>query len=156
MGNDMRKKLRKMITGIMSDGKEYSISGLKEEIQRSSGLTYKEDYTESQLSGAIYLLCSSGCLLRQDRGSYILADPTKKAAMPSEAEPLQPAEHANSAPLPLEELLAEMKCRLKEHYAFICQAMKNVDLTPYKNVEDVRQTFEKLLKLRAALQEFME
>ena len=156
MGNDMRKKLRKMITEIMSDGKEYSVSDLKEAIQRSSGLIYKEDYTESQLSGAIYLLYSNGRLLRQDRGSYILADTTKKAAMPSEAEPLQPTEHANSAPQPIDELLTEMKCQLKEHYAFICQAMKNVDLTPYKNVEDVRQTFDKLLKLRAALQEFME
>ena len=156
MGNDMRKKLRKMITEIMSDGKEYSVSDLKEAIQRSSGLIYKADYTESQLSGAIYLLYSNGRLLRQERGSYILADSTQKAAAPSEAESTQPAEHANSAPLPLEELLTEMKCQLKEHYAFICQAMKNVDLTPYKNVEDVRQTFEKLLKLRAALQEFME
>ena len=156
MGNDMRKKLRKMITEIMSDGKEYSVSDLKEAIQRSSGLIYKADYTESQLSGAIYLLYSNGRLLRQERGSYILADSTQKAAAPSEAESTQPAEHANSAPLPLEELLTEMKCQLKEHYSFICQAMKNVDLTPYKNVEDVRQTFDKLLKLRAALQEFME
>ena len=156
MGNDMRKKLRKMITEIMSDGKEYSVSDLKEAIQRSSGLIYKADYTESQLSGAIYLLYSNGRLLRQERGSYILADSTQKAAAPSEAESTQPAEHANSAPLPLEELLTEMKCQLKEHYSFICQAMKNVDLTPYKNVEDVRQTFEKLLKLREALQEFME
>ena len=156
MGNDMRKKLRKMITEIMSDGKEYSVSDLKEAIQRSSGLTYKEDYTESQLSGAIHRLYINGLLLRQDRESYILAVSTPKAAAPSESESSQPAEHANSAPLPLEELLTEMKCQLKEHYAFICQAMKNVDLTPYKNVEDVRQTFEKLLKLRAALQEFME
>lgn len=156
MGNDMRKKLRKMIIEIMSDGKEYSVYKLKEEIQRSSGLTYKEDYTESQLSGAIHMLYINGRLLRQDRGSYILAVFPPKAAAPSESESSQPAEHANSAPLPLEELLAEMKCRLKEHYAFICQAMKNVDLTPYKNVEDVRQTFEKLLKLREALQEFME
>ena len=155
MGNDMRKKLRKMITEIMSDGKEYSVSDLKEAIQRSSGLIYKEDYTESQLSGAIYLLYSNGRLLRQDRGSYILADTTKKQPCHLKLSP-QPTEHANSAPLPIDELLTEMKCQLKEHYAFICQAMKNVDLTPYKNVEDVRQTFDKLLKLRAALQEFME
>ena len=70
MGNDMRKKLRKMIIEIMSDGKEYSVYKLKEEIQRSSGLTYKEDYTESQLSGAIHRLYINGLLLRQDRGSY--------------------------------------------------------------------------------------
>ena len=157
MGNEIRKKLRKIITEIMSDGKEYSVAELKDEIQRSSGLIYKMDYTESQLSGAIHLLHKNGRILRRDRGSYILADDsTQKAASPSESESSQTTEHANSAPLPLEELLTEMKCQLKEHYAFICQAMKNVDLTPYKNVEDVRQTFEKLLKLRAALQEFME
>ena len=161
----MRKMLRKIILEILADGKEYTIFQLKEHIQEKTGYIYKRDYTESQLSGVLHALRGSGSILRQDRGSYILAKPPgiKGAIADVESPAFAGAaavseqdiqEKTKTASLSLKTLYQELQQRLQEDYAFILQSMKHIDLSSSES-EDV-QVFHKLLRLRDTMQDIME
>ena len=72
MKTDMRKKLRNLLLEVMSDEQEHSIPELKELIRQKTGYVYTQDYFESQWSGALKDLYSSGTIRRLERGTYVL------------------------------------------------------------------------------------
>ena len=178
MKTDMRKKLRKLLLEVMSDEQEHSIPELKELIRQKTGYVYTQDYFESQWSGALKDLYSSGTIRRLERGTYALCkdkDLDENSANTSLAcassgagvtdialknsMVLSKEETDDLSPLPLTELSRGMHKRIHAYassliqndYSYLLKALSSVDLSDLEEEEKAIEELRRLWKLRDAL-----
>ena len=126
--NTPNTMVRRGIEEIMVYGKDYDILEIKEMLLKEKGLVFGKDYTEGNISSALYILSNTGILIKTNRGVYRKAynkDYRKKDSKEYTDENCSMAYEVKE----VLGLFQENKKKIEEILEEICAALKNEDLS---------------------------
>lgn len=155
--------VRQSIEEIMPPGEELNVLGIKEILLRKRGLSYGKDYSEGNLSSALYVLSNAGVLKKTKRGVYQKVgnsstgesdsgDVRVKCENKSEEQKGQNLTYEVKEVL---ELYKRNKDRIQEISDEICTALKNVNLCNGATDKEF-EALKKMLDFKNAMFEMLE
>lgn len=146
--NTPNMMVRQGIEEIMPYGKEFNVVEIKEMLFKEKGLVYEKDYTEGNLSSALYILSNTGVLIKQKRGVYQKAYNKNK---------VDKEENCNISYEVKEvlELFQKNKNKIQEIFGEICAALKKVDLSNGA-ADDELEELKKVLAFKDAVTQILE
>ena len=145
--NTPNMMVRQGIEEIMPYGKGFNVVEIKEMLFKEKGLVYEKDYTEGNLSSALYILSNTGVLIKPKRGVYQKAYNKNK---------VDKEENCNISYEVKEvlELFRNDKKKIKEISDEICAALKKVDLSNGA-ADDELEALKKVLAFKDAVSKIM-
>ncbi len=146
--NTPNMMVRQGIEEIMPYGKEFNVVEIKEMLFKEKGLVYEKDYTEGNLSSALYILSNTGVLIKPKRGVYQKAYNKNK---------VDKEENCNISYEVKEvlELFQKNKNKIQEIFGEICAALKKVDLSNGA-ADDELEELKKVLAFKDAVTQILE
>lgn len=145
--NTPNMMVRQGIEEIMPYGKGFNVVEIKEMLFKEKGLVYEKDYTEGNLSSALYILSNTGVLIKPKRGVYQKAYNKNK---------VDKEENCNVSYEVKEvlELFQENKKKIQDIFGEICAALKKVDLSNGA-ADDELEELKKVLAFKDAVSKIL-
>lgn len=151
--------VRESIAEIMPQEACLGVPEIKELLQKEKQLIYGTDYTEGNISSALYVLCSTGFLTKPKRGVYQKSPSENRSlkACDSRQTSVNSQEERNFAYeiKEISQLFEKDKNKLKEISSELFTALKNINLCNGATDQEFEE-LKTILDFKNALTELLE
>lgn len=151
--------VRESIIDIMPQEGCFEVPQIRELLQKEKGLVFGKDYTEGNISNALYVLSNSGFLTKPKRGVYQKAplqnnDAEGSCFIPINTNP-EAAKISSYETAEILNLFRKHKHNLKQIYLELYSSLKNINLCNGATDEEFKELKE-ALDFKNAFAELLE